>query len=94
VLQRSDLTKVPKEDLMEACSQRSLSLGDMSEASMRKAIKDYLAIVTRPPLDAAKKADGAGYLNEQNVRFALLSLNVIAVVRESPENRALQALFG
>lgn len=90
---------------MDACSQRALSLGDYSEASMRNNIKSYLKTVARPPVSAPKpvtpaagnskkKAAGPLVLNENNVRFALLGLNMANLIRESKENSGLRALFG
>lgn len=101
VLGRTNVDRLGRDDLVDACTQRALSLGDATEAGMRKNLKAYLKAVTgKPPgLLAAKPKpaptdDTDVALNENNLRFALLGLSMVELVRDSKENSALRALFG
>jgi hypothetical protein len=97
----TDIDKLRGQDLYDACSQRALSLGDLNEARLRAKLRAYLRLVASPPVKAPALGAGKGkepvlvpVLNENNLRFALLGMNMIRVVREAPENRGLQILFG
>lgn len=97
VLLRTNVDKLGRDDLLDACTQRALSLGDATEASMRANLKAYLRAVGKPGLAAPKPAspdDAPVALNENNLRFALLGLSMVELVRDSKENSALRALFG
>jgi hypothetical protein len=91
VLLRSNLDKVGLEDLLDACSQRAVSLGDLSPGAMRKNLRAYLNTVSRPPVRSPK---GDQELNDSNLRFALLGFNMANLVRDAQENSGLRALFG
>lgn len=99
VLLQTDIDKLGRDDLLDACAQRALSLGagEASEAGMRANLKAYLKAVSKPGLAAPKPAspeDAPVALNENNLRFALLGLNMVGLVRDSKENSGLRALFG
>lgn len=101
VLFQTNLDKLSRDDLVDACSQRALSLGDASVGAMRSNLKNYLKCVSNPGLSVPKpkvKEDGSAgvalALNENNLRFALLGLNMVGLVRDAKENSALRSLFG
>lgn len=99
VLLQANIDKLGRDDLLDACAQRALSLGAgaASEAGMRANLKAYLKAVSKPGLAAPKPAspeDAPLALNENNLRFALLGLNMVGLVRDSKENSGLRALFG
>lgn len=97
VLLQTNVDKLGRDDLLDACAQRALSLGDATEAGMRANLKAYLKAVSKPGLAAPKPADPDAApvaLNENNLRFALLGLNMVGLVRDSKENSGLRALFG
>lgn len=97
VLLRTNVDKLGRDDLVDACAQRALSLGDATEAGMRANLKAYLKTVAKPGLAPPKPAGPdapALALNENNLRFALLGLNMVGLARDAKENSALRALFG
>ncbi|EKU20993.1 hypothetical protein NGA_2009600, partial [Nannochloropsis gaditana CCMP526] len=101
VLLNTNVDKLGRDDLLDACAQRALSLGDASPDAMRANLKSYLKCVSRPslapPVVRKKESEQEGKvvaLNENNMRFALLGLNMVGLVRDAKENSALRALFG
>jgi hypothetical protein len=97
VLLRTNVDKLARDDLLDACAQRALSLGDATEGGMRANLKAYLKAVSKPGLAAPKPASPEAApvaLNENNLRFALLGLNMVGLVRDAKENSGLRALFG
>lgn len=97
LLLQTNVDKLGRDDLLDACAQRALSLGDATPAAMRANLKSYLKTISHPGLAAPKQAKGEEEeveLNENNLRFALLGLNMVGLVRDARENSALRALFG
>ncbi len=97
VLLRTNVDKLARNDLLDACAQRALSLGDATEGGMRANLKAYLKAVSKPGLAPPKPASPEAApvaLNENNLRFALLGLNMVGLVRDAKENSGLRALFG
>lgn len=97
LLLQTNVDKLGRDDLLDACAQRALSLGDATPAAMRANLKAYLKTISRPGLTAPKQVKGEEEeveLNENNLRFALLGLNMVGLVRDARENSALRALFG
>jgi len=97
LLLQTNVDKLGRDDLLDACAQRALSLGDATPAAMRNNLKSYLKTISHPGLAAPKQAKGEEEeveLNENNLRFALLGLNMVGLVRDARENSALRALFG
>ncbi len=100
VLLQTNVDKLGRDDLVDACAQRALSLGDASPKAMRANLKTYLKTVSKPglappkPAAAASDEDEPVALNENNLRFALLGLNMVGLVRDAKENSAMRALYG
>lgn len=91
ILLRSNLAQIRHDDLVEACTQRAISLGDLQDTTLRSNLQKYLKQVSSP---AVPKIKGDLALNENNLRFTLLGLNGVHAVRETDENLAMQILFG
>lgn len=56
VLLRTNVDKLARNDLLDACAQRALSLGDATEGGMRANLKAYLKAVSKPGLAPPKPA--------------------------------------
>jgi len=91
ILLKSNLGQIGHDFLVEACTQRGISLGDLKDNTLRTNLQSYLKQVSTPALPKKK---GDLYLNENNLRFALLGLNGASAIREADENSLVQILFG